>query len=161
MIRPVEQPDVQAIADIYNHYVTQTKVTFEEDPVSTSDMAKRVEAVTAAGLPWLVAEKAHSVIGYAYAAPFHKRSAYRFTVEISAYLAPEATAKGLGTELYDALIPELQTKAYHRVIGVIALPNAASVALHEKFGMEQIAHLSEAGFKFGEWIDVGYWQMKI
>ena len=150
-----------AIAGIYNHYVTQTKVTFEEDAVSVPEMTGRIDAVAAAGLPWLVAEENHSVIGYAYAAPFHKRSAYRFTLEISAYLAPEATARGLGTKLYETLIPKLKTNAYHRIIGVIALPNAASVALHEKFGMEQIAHLSEAGFKFGDWIDVGYWQLRL
>jgi len=161
MIRPIQPSDAAEIADIYNHYVTKTKVTFEEVPVTIDDMAARIESVAEAGLPWLVAQEAGAMIGYAYAAPFHKRSAYRFTAEISAYLAPEARARGLGSGLYEALIPELKSKGYHRIIGVIALPNDASVALHEKFGMEQIAHLSEAGFKFGDWIDVGYWQLKV
>lgn len=161
MIRPIEPSDISAISTIYNHYVAHTKATFEEEPVSVNDMVQRVEAVAVAGLPWLVAEDKSRVVGYAYAGSFHKRSAYRFTVEISAYLAPDATAQGIGTELYETLIPRLKDKAYHRVIGVIALPNEASVALHEKFGMKQIAHLSEAGFKFGEWIDVGYWQLKV
>lgn len=161
MIRSLRSHDVAAISDIYNHYVTRTKVTFEEDPVSVSEMTGRIEALAAAGFPWLVAEESNIIAGYAYAAPFHKRSAYRYTLEISAYLAPEATGRGLGTKLYETLIPKLKSKDCHRIIGVIALPNAASVALHEKFGMEQIAHLSEAGFKFGDWIDVGYWQLRL
>ena len=161
MIRPAKAADIAAIANIYNHYVTNTKVTFEEDPVSPEEMMQRIEAIKQQGFAWLAAEQKGSLAGYAYASPFHTRSAYRFTAEISAYLAPHMTAQGLGTKLYKALIPKLRAQGYHSVIGVIALPNDASVALHEKFGMEKIAHFSEVGFKFGEWIDVGHWQLKL
>ena len=161
MIRPLQQHDLPDITAIYNHYISQTKVTFEEDPVSIDEMTRRVDAVKESGLPWIVAQENDSLVGYAYAAKFHRRSAYRFTVEISAYLAPGRDSQGWGTKLYETLFPHLQDNSIHCAIGVIALPNAASVALHEKFGMEKIAHMSEVGFKFGDWIDVGYWQLKL
>jgi L-amino acid N-acyltransferase YncA len=158
LIRPATLDDAEAVARIYNHYIRDTIVTFEEDVVSIQEMAGRLGKVTAGSLPWVVVEESGSVLGYAYASTWHGRCAYRFSTEITVYLAPGAQGKGLGSKLYDTLFARLKDKGIHTVIGGIALPNPASVALHEKFGMTQVAHFKEVGFKFGQWIDVGYWQ---
>jgi len=133
-------------------------VTFETAPVATEAMQARVQGVQDAGLPWLVAENGQGIVGYAYAAPWKARDAYRFAVESTIYLAPEATGRGIGRRLYDALLPRLRAGGLRTAIGGIALPNAASVALHEAMGFTKSAHFREVGFKFGRWIDVGYWQ---
>lgn len=158
MIRPAVIGDMEAIARIYNHYILNTVVTFEEQPVTAVDIAGRIDAVAAAGFAWLVAERDGEVVGYAYANTWNTRSAYRFACECTVYLDPAATGQGLGTVLYDALFASLRAKQMRTVIGGIALPNEASVALHEKFGLSKVAHFNEVGFKFDRWIDVGYWQ---
>lgn len=162
-IRPASQADAKAITDIYNHYISNTVVTFEEVPVAPVEMAARLQAVQAASLPWLVGEtqadgQTH-VVGYAYATPWKSRSAYRYSVESSVYLAPGAAGKGFGTVLYRALLEELRRTSVHSVMGGIALPNVASVALHERMGFRKVAHLKEVGHKSGQWLDVGYWQL--
>ncbi len=157
-IRPATAADADAVARIYNHYITDTIVTFEEEPVSATTMAERFVETEAAELPWLVAERDGAVLGYAHASKWKGRCAYRFTAEVTVYLDPAHGGQGLGSALYGALFPLLKARGFHSVLGGIALPNAASVALHEKFGMTQVAQLKEVGFKFGKWIDVGYWQ---
>lgn len=157
-IRAANANDAEHVAAIYSHYVADTVVTFETAPVTSEAMQARVAAVQTAGLPWLVAESAQGVAGYAYAAPWKARDAYRFAVEATVYLAPEAIGRGIGRRLYEALLRHLQALELHTVIGGIALPNAASVALHEAMGFEKVAHFREVGFKFGRRIDVGYWQ---
>jgi phosphinothricin acetyltransferase len=124
-------------------------------------MAKRIADLQSQTLPWLVAEKDGSVIGFAYATPWKTRSAYRFSVEITVYLAPGHGRNGVGSALYQQLFEHLRARGAHSVIGGIALPNDASVALHEKFGLSKVAHFHEVGFKFGRWIDVGYWQLTL
>ncbi|HEY0962264.1 MAG TPA: GNAT family N-acetyltransferase [Pseudomonadales bacterium] len=161
MIRPVAAQDVGAIRTIYNHYVDNTVVSFEEQPVTDADIAARIAKVQAAGLPWLVVVQDDAVCGYAYASPWQERSAYRFCALISVYLAPEATGRGFGTQLYEALFAALRSTAIRWVIGGIALPNAASVGLHEKMGMKRVGLHPEVGFKFGRWVDVGYWQGEV
>ena len=158
LIRDAHASDAPAIAAIYNPYILETTISFEEEPVPDADMARRVADVQAAGLPWLVAEEGGAVIGYAYATKWRVRHAYRHSVETSVYLAPAAARKGIGTALYEALFARLRAGEYHLAIGGIALPNEASVALHEKMGYEKAAHFKEVGFKFGRWLDVGYWQ---
>jgi L-amino acid N-acyltransferase YncA len=160
-LRPATADDGPALARIYNPYILDTIVTFEETPVSAADMAGRVAEVAGFGLPWLVAETGGTVVGYAYATRWRTRHAYRFAVESTVYLAPEAVGQGIGTGLYEALFAQLIERRVHAVIGGIALPNAASIALHEKFGMTKVAHFPEVGFKFGRWIDVGYWQRNL
>lgn len=159
MIRVAQAEDGAQLATIYNHYVLNSVITFEELVVSAEEMVKRIQNVSVAGLPWLVAEEHGAIIGYAYASKWKERAAYRHSVESSVYLAPEHTGNGHGTLLYEALFSELKARAVHAILGGIALPNMASVALHEKLGMEKVAHLRETGFKFGRWIDVGYWQL--
>jgi L-amino acid N-acyltransferase YncA len=156
-IRVATAADAEAVADIYNYYVTDTVVTFEEKPVSPTEMAERINEVASASLPWLVAELEGQVLGYAYASKWKVRCAYRFSTEITVYLERSCQGLGLGSRLYGELFPLLAGRGIHAVIGGIALPNPASVALHEKFGLEKVAHFREVGFKSGKWIDVGYW----
>ena len=158
IIREADASDAASIASIYNHYVAETVVTFDEQPVTVQEMARRVEEVHAVSLPWLVAEQDNRVVGYAYASPWKRRAAYRFSVEISVYLDPNHLGRRLGTRLYSELFAILRNSQAHAVIGGIALPNDASVALHEKFGMHKVAVFEEVGFKFNRWIDVGYWE---
>ena len=158
MIRPAADADYEAVARIYNHYVKNTIVTFEETPVTLDDVAGRCADASEAALPFLVAESGGEVLGYAYASNWKGRCAYRFSVEISVYVDAARVRRRVGSALYDALFPILQERGVHVVIGGIALPNEASVALHERFGLRQVAHFKEVGFKFGRWIDVGYWQ---
>jgi phosphinothricin acetyltransferase len=157
-IRAAKSSDAATIAQIYNHYVSKTVVTFEEEPVSPGEIAGRIEEICSSSLPWLVAEDGGEMLGYAYAAPWRPRSAYRFSVEITVYVAPGVVGNGVGSKLYGELIPILHRQGVHAVIAGIALPNPASVALHEKFGLRKVAHFNEVGFKFDRWIDVGYWQ---
>ena len=157
MIRPAIPADAAAIAAIYNHYVRETVVTFEEEPIGKAEMSRRITEVTA-GHPWLVAVEGGKVLGYAYANHWKARSAYRFSTESTVYLGPDATGRGLGTGLYTALLAELRRHGCHCVIGGIALPNPASVGLHEKLGFKKVGHMQEAGWKFEAWWDVGFWE---
>ena len=159
VIRSAGAGDSGAIAAIYNHYVATTVITFEEEPVSAAEMARRMAEVGSLSLPWMVAEREGNLVGYAYASPWRARSAYRFSVEVTVYLDPGCPRLGIGSRLYQALLPELKTRGIHAALGVIALPNEASVAIHEKFGFAKVAHLREVGLKFGRWVDVGYWQL--
>ena len=159
MVRDVQQQDAQAICDIYNHYITHTVITFEESTVNAQDIATRISSVEQSGLPWLVVEDSEGdILGYAYASPWRERFSYRFSVEITVYLSHTHTGKGLGAQLYQALFLKLKATKVHSVIGGITLPNAASVAVHERFGLEKVAHFKEVGYKFEQWLDVGYWQ---
>jgi phosphinothricin acetyltransferase len=161
MIRPATANDSDAIARIYNHYVLNTAITFEEHAVSPQQMAERIGEVVSASLPWLVAEQAGQVVGFAYATKWKVRSAYRFSVESTIYLEQGVTGQRLGNQLYEALFSLLKERGVHVVIGGIALPNPASIAIHEKFGLKKVAHFEEVGFKFNQWLDVGYWQVTL
>ena len=161
MIRDVKHEDIEEITSIYNHYISNSVVTFEESEISSSAIEERVLKVKDSGNHWIVALENHTVVGYAYSAKWNNRAAYSKTVEVSVYLSNSYFKKGVGTKLYKELFRRLQENQMHVVIGGITLPNPASVALHEKFGMVKVAHFSEVGFKFGKWLDVGYWQVKL
>ena len=158
MIRSATPADAVAIARIYDHYVRHTVVSFETEPPGPGAMARRIRQVVDGGLPWLVAEVEGAVRGYAYATRWRARPAYRFAAESTVYLDPGFSRRGLGTALYERLFAELRRVGMHTVIGGIALPNEASVALHEKMGMTRVAHFPEVGRKFDAWVDVAYWQ---
>jgi L-amino acid N-acyltransferase YncA len=158
LVRPATANDAEAIARIYRHYVLNTTISFEEQVVSTDEMAERIAEVLASSLPWLVAEQAGQLVGYAYAGKWKGRCAYRHSVESSVYIDPAFTGRGIGRQLYEELLALLRAKSVHVVIGGIGLPNAASVALHERLGFIKVAHFREVGYKFGQWLDVGYWQ---
>lgn len=158
MIRAALPTDAAQIASIYNPFIRNSIVTFEESEVTADDMAQRIKHIQSAGLPYLVSEEGTHIEGYAYASIWKSRAAYKHTVEVSVYIDPASQGKGLGQRLYTALFETLLPQNYHAVIGVITLPNEASIRLHEHFGMKKVAHFTEVGRKFGRWIDVGYWQ---
>jgi phosphinothricin acetyltransferase len=173
-VRDAVANDAAAIARIYNHYVSETVITFETEPIAQGDVVARIAKVTAAGLPYLVAEDpllavdypADAVLGFAYASPFQERAAYRHSIETTVYLASGTRGRGIGSLLYAELLGRLgaltgaqsEHAPVHRLYARIALPNNASVSLHEKFGFERVATLSEVGFKLDRWIDVGFWE---
>jgi phosphinothricin acetyltransferase len=160
-LRPATATDAAQICAIYNTYVTTTTITFEEDAVTEPDMAQRIADVAAAGLPWLVLEEGNKIVGYAYATKWRVRPAYRHSVESTIYLDQAYAGRGFGHMLYSALLDELRKRELHLVIGGIALPNEASVGLHEKLGFRKAGQFTEVGLKFGCWIDVGYWELKL
>ena len=157
VIRRVLADDAAAIAGIYNHHVQNTIVTFEETPVDEAAMRGRIADIDASHA-WFVAEVDGRVAGYAYASAWRARPAYRHSVETTVYVANDAIGRGLGTALYGALLSKLTQRGFHCAMGVVALPNAGSVALHERMGFVKVAQLREVGWKLGRWIDVGYWQ---
>ena len=159
IVRSASSADANALARIYNYYIENTVITFEEEPVSPQTMAARLAEVQALSFPWLVAEVGGKVIGYAYANKWKVRSAYRHSVETTIYLEPGHEGRGVGKTLYAALLPPLRARGIHAVIGGAALPNEASVALHEKLGFDHVGTFREVGFKHGRWVDVGYWQL--
>ncbi len=150
--------DAEAIARIYNHYVADTCVTFETEPLSGAEMAQRIADTLELPLPWLVADADGAIAGYAYASKWKGRCAYRYSVETTVYLDPLSTGQGLGRRLYVALIDAVKAQGMRTAIGGIALPNAASIALHERLGFRKVGHFEQVGFKQDRWIDVGYWQ---
>lgn len=158
-IRPAGNADADAIARIYNHYIRETIITFETEPVDADRVAARIDETTAARLPWLVAETGEGVAGYAYASKWKGRCAYRYSVESTIYLDPAVVGQGLGRPLYAALLDAVRRCSMHVVIGGISLPNPASIGLHEALGFRQVGHFEQVGFKFERWIDVGYWQL--
>jgi phosphinothricin acetyltransferase len=159
IVRSASAADADAVARIYNYYIENTVITFEEEPVSWEAMAARIAEVRGLSLPWLVAEVESKVIGYAYAGKWKVRSAYRHSVETTIYLEHGYEGRGVGKTLYSALLPHLRARGIHAVIGGAALPNEASVALHEKLGFDHVATFREVGFKHGRWVDVAYWQL--
>ena len=158
MIRPAVPKDAENIASIYNYYVANTVASFEEEPITGKEMARRIKEKPP-HLPWLVYEQDGEVAGYAYANRWKARAAYRYAVESTIYLNQACAGKGIGTALYAELIAQLRLAGCHCVLAGISLPNEASIALHEKFGFQKIAHFKQVGFKFGRWVDVGYWQL--
>lgn len=157
-IRDARADDAAALALIYNHYVAHTTATFETEAVHPSVMADRVRQCQGAGLPWLLAEGGGRVKGYAYAVQWKPRRAYARSCETTIYLDPDCVERGIGRRLYGVLLERVAGAGIHAAMGGIALPNAASVALHESLGFDKVAHFREVGFKLGRWIDVGYWQ---
>jgi L-amino acid N-acyltransferase YncA len=160
MIRDVAIEDAAAICEIYNHYVANTIVTFDEGPTQLGQMQAMIAEVTSA-YPWYVWEEGGKVVGYACARRWHERSAYRFAAQGTVYLHPDWIGKGMGRQLYQRVISEVRSRGFHSLIGSIALPNEASVALHEKLGFVKVGHLKEVGWKFDRWIDVGYWELPL
>ncbi len=159
IIRKVSDSDVNSIVQIYNHYIATTTISFEEDPVTYTEMAQRVNKVLDSGMPWYVAEEDGEITGYAYAGQWKARSAYRFTVEPSIYVAVDKTGKGVGSMLYRKLLETLKEMGIKNAVSSIALPNQSSVALHERMGFQKVGEFSNIGFKFERQISVGYWQL--
>lgn len=157
VIRFVRPEDASSLCGIYNHYIENSIITFEVEAVTTQMMRDRI-GLACEKHPWLVYEVGKKIVGYAYASSWKSRCAYRFSVETTVYLAADQTGKGIGTRLYKELIEVLKKTSCHSLIAGIALPNDASIALHENLKFEKIGHFKEVGWKFDKWIDVGYWE---
>jgi phosphinothricin acetyltransferase len=161
LIRIAARRDAAAIAAIYRPYVEDSRISFEEVAPDANQMERRIAGDPPGMHPWFVADDDGRVIGYAASSPFRTRPAYRWTVETGIYLAPEACGRGIGRALLSTLINTLERQGYVAAIGAIALPNPASIALHEKLGFTCSGVYRNVGFKFGEWIDVGLWQKEL
>ncbi|MEY4766713.1 MAG: hypothetical protein RI907_3386 [Pseudomonadota bacterium] len=160
LIRPFAPGDEAGIAELYNHYILNTTVTFEEVPLTPQAMRERIDAYRAHH-PWLVAEDGGQIVGYAYGSRFHARAAFRHTAEVSVYVRDGHERRGIARALYAPLIAFLGGQGVHAVLAVISLPHEASVGLHEALGFEPKGRLTEVGFKFGRWLDIGYWQLNL
>lgn len=159
-VRPALAADAAAIAAIYNRHVLESIVTFEEVAVAELAMRGRIEA-GGGQFPWFVAVVDDKVVGYAYAGPWKTRTAYRFVAETSVYVAEHWQGRGVGARVYGDLLAELRARGFAAAVGCIALPNPASVALHETLGFKPVGVFPAVGWKFGRWIDVGYWQVSL
>ena len=157
MATPADAPGVRAI---YAPCVEATPISFELEPPSVDEMADRI-AKTTAMYPWLVAIDGDTVAGYAYGGAFRTRPAYRWSVEVSAYVAESHRGRGVGRGLYEALFRILVAQGFCRAYAGITLPNAASVALHEAVGFTRVGTFHAAGYKFGAWHDVGWWERAV
>lgn len=162
-IRAARADDAAAIAAIYAPHVLAGVASFETEAPDTREMRRRMEKSD--GLyPWLVATNGDAeggVLGYAYAARYRERAAYRWMVETTIYVADVAQRQGIGRLLYEALIDTLRAQGFTQAIGIIALPNDQSISLHEAVGFRRAGVLREAGYKGGRWIDVGLWQCEL
>lgn len=153
-LRDTRPSDAEAVAAIYAPAVLTGTASFEEEPPTVAEMARRMADLTGRGFPWLVAEDGGHVVGYAYAGPFRARSAYRFTVEDSVYVAPEAQGRGVGRRLLEALIARCEALGFRQMIGGIGGATPASMALHAACGFHEVGRYEKVGFKFGRWLDV-------
>ncbi|MGE0682538.1 MAG: N-acetyltransferase family protein [Candidatus Binatia bacterium] len=159
-IRRAMAEDAERLAEIYNWYILNTIITFETDVVSPQEMEKRLqEKITTHD--WLVGEVNQELIGYAYYGSFRTRAAYNHTVESTIYLSQESLGKGFGRILYANLIESVKGCGFREVIGVIALPNPQSIALHQAMGFAEVGVLKGVGYKFERYIDVGIWQLSV
>ena len=158
-IRLASEGDSAAIAALYAPYVEATRISFEQEPPDAAEIARRIAANPIH--PWLVAEEDGRILGYTSTSPMRARHAYRWAVETGIYLDAAAQGRGLGRKLYEAHLDLLQRQGFVTVIVGIALPNEASVALHEKLGFVLSGVERGVGFKLGEWVDVGRWQKEL
>ena len=158
MIRPVNLNDAEELLDIYNYYVLNSIVTFDDEALSLDTFKDKITLINA-DYPFIVFEENDEILGYAYGSRWRPKPAYKHTVESTVYVKHGVLGKQIGTKLYTELLPQLKQQNYHIVLGGLTLPNDASVKLHEKFGFKKVAHFKEVGLKFGEWLDVGFWQL--
>lgn len=154
VIRDATAADMAAVAAIYAHSVLTSTATFEESPPDAAAMTERLASVRAQGLPWLVGERDGRIVGYCYAAPHRPRPAYRYTLEDSIYVAPDALAQGIGHALLAALIEHCERGPWRQLVAVIGdSANAGSIALHARLGFDHIGTMPAVGYKFGRWVD--------
>ena len=156
-VRVVAERDAGAIADIYTPIVEKTHFSFETAPPTPEEMASRIRD-TLERFPWLVCEDDGQIVGYSYASPHNERSAYQWGTDVSVYVAEQYRRRGIARDLYETLFDILRRQGFYTAYAIIALPNPPSVALHEDLGFERIGLYEKAGYKQGEWHDVGHWE---
>jgi phosphinothricin acetyltransferase len=158
-VRPASEGDLEAINDIYNHYVLESHYTFDDEPLTMETRREWFSHYAPAGrYRVFVAEDGGEVIGYAASSRYRPKPGYLTSVETSIYLAPDAIGKGAGTRLYETLFRSIEGEDLHRALAGIALPNPESIALHETFGFKRVALYSEQGRKFGRYWDVAWFE---
>lgn len=160
-IRAAGREDLPALVDIYNHYVAKTHVTFDTIPFTPTSRTPWFEQFDGDRYHCLVLEEDRAIAGYATSVRFKSKAAYETSVEVSVYLRPEATGRGFGRALYERLLPALAAADLHRAYAGIALPNEASVALHERLGFDRVATFTEVGRKFGRYWDVIWMERRL
>ena len=160
MIRMASHSDAHDMLAIYTPIVRNTPISFELEPPTLEDMRGRITD-TLTRLPWLVLEADQRVLAYAYASPHRSRLAYQWCVDVSVYVAPQAYRRGFGRRLYQALLGIVRAQGYYTAFAGIALPNEASVGLHEAMEFELIGVYRNVGYKLGEWRDVGWWGLAL
>lgn len=159
-IRLANAGDADEVAVIYAPVVERTAISFETTPPTAEEMARRIgDAIPR--LPWLVFEHDGRVVGYASASPHASRPAYRWTVDVSVYVHERWRRRRVGRGLYESLFDVLRLQGFYAAVAVIALPNRASVGLHESLGFEPVGTYRDVGYKRGEWHDVGHWQLSL
>jgi phosphinothricin acetyltransferase len=158
-IRNADPGDAPAIQAVYAPYVESSVASFEEVPPGTEEISRRMRSQPR--LPWLVATRGGAVVGFAYASSHRARAAYRWSADCSVYLRKEERGRGTGRHLYERLLGELRSLGYVTVFAGIALPNAASVGLHEALGFRPVGTYRSVGYKHGDWRDVGWWQLPL
>ena len=158
-VRPATSADAGAIAAIYAQHVEGGYATFEVEAPDAAEYAQRMAARPR--LPWLVAEEDGSVLGFAYAARHRARAAYRWSADVTVYLHSDVRRRGIGRALYEQLLPAVASLGYVSAFAGIALPNEASVGLHEALGFAPVGVYRDVGFKLGRWRDVGWWQLRL
>lgn len=157
MATPADAADIQAI---YAPVVRNTPISFEVEPPTVEEMRRRI-VETLAQMPWLVVERDGAVVAYAYASPHRSRLAYQWSIDVSAYVAPQVHRCGYGRRLYTALFDLVRRQGYYTAYAGIALPNEASVGLHEAMGFKPVAVYRNVGYKLGRWHDVGWWALPL
>ena len=159
-IRLASHADAEDILAIYAPVVRDTPISFELEPPTLAEMRQRI-VDTLATLPWLVAERDQGVVAYAYASPHRSRMAYQWSIDVSVYVAPQARRQGTARRLYQALLEIVRAQGYYTAFAGIALPNDASVGLHEAMGFHAIGVYRNVGYKLGKWRDVGWWALAL
>ncbi len=157
IIRPATADDAGRCAEIYRPFVVDSWVSFEIDPPDAAEMARRIDTYSATH-SWLVAVIDGTIAGYAYASPHRTREAYATSCDVGIYIDPTVARRGIGRALYGALLSELKARDCHAAFAGIALPNPASIGLHEAMGFTPVGVYREVGWKMGGWRDVGWWQ---
>jgi phosphinothricin acetyltransferase len=159
-IRQARPEDGQSIAGIYEEYVVRMPTSFEETPPTAKEMESRIRD-TLERFPYLIVEEAGNVVAYAYAGPHSSRASYRWSVDVTVYIAPTHHRRGIGTLLYRELFSLLEAQSYAMAFAGITIPNPASVGLHESLGFKLVGIYHDVGFKLGAWRDVGWWERRL
>ncbi|GAA4281572.1 GNAT family N-acetyltransferase [Gaetbulibacter aestuarii] len=160
MIRPFKINDIPELLEMYNYFVLNSTATFDIEPLSLDAFTEKVTRIDKE-YPFLVFEENNEILGYAYGSKFRPKPAYNTTVESTVYVKQNTHRKKIGSLLYEALLKQLKDAKFHVVLGVLTLPNDASVRLHEKFGFKQVGYLKQVGYKFDTWLDVGFYQLDL
>jgi L-amino acid N-acyltransferase YncA len=160
VLRLARETDAEALLRIYAPYVRDTAISFEVEPPTPEEFRGRIRT-NLAHAPWLVCESDGELVGYAYAGRFHARAAYQWTAEVTVYVRSDNHRRRIGEGLYAALLDGLRAQGFRTAVGVIALPNPASVGFHERLGFRPAGVLGSVGFKHGRWHDIGWWALAL